>query len=160
MKISYDPAARFPFGIEFANASVKSLSSEQLESHLREQGLTLAQIVELILVAKSEGIADDKLRSRSVQAFIDSHCFVVAGAMIPFGEFYKRFLDSLPGDDRFWWSHYRVSRALPVKHPSGSATMNMKFIANLAWEPGTPMAALIAVPGNKRQGRARVLKYR
>lgn len=159
MRVTYDPTARLQFGIELDSAIVQNLDRNQLVSHLRDLGYTVKRIREAIALAKSEGIAVALARSVSVEAFIDANCHVVDGAMIPFREFYGRFLASLPKDDQYFWTRYRVARALPARHPSGAYTMNQKFIANLSWEPATPSAPLIAVPGKKSQGRARVLVH-
>ena len=159
MRVVYDPAARLRFGIELQAALVQNLDRSQLVSHLRELGFTVKRIREAIQLAKSEGIAVAEARSATVQSFIDANCHVVDGAMIPFREFYSRFLASLPKDDRYFWTKFRVARALPPRHPSGVYTLNQKFIANLSWEAATPSAPLIAVPGKKSQGRARVLVH-
>jgi len=160
MRVVYDPTVRLRFGLELSGALVQNLSRETVESHLRDRGFTFKQVGEAIQLAKFEGIANAKARSASVQSFINSTCHVIDGAMIKFSEFYSRFLASLPKDDRYFWTRYRVARALPPRHPSGAYTMNQKFIANLSWEPTTPTAPLIAVPGKKSHGRARVLVHK
>lgn len=159
MRITYDPTARLRFGVELDGALVQNLSRDKVVEYLRSRGFRRKKIREAIKLAKAEGISVAKARSKAIQQFIDANCNVVDGAMIPFSEFYRRFLASLPKDDRYFWSRYRVSRALPPHHPSGCGTRNQKFVANLSWEPVTPMAPLIAVPGDKSKGRARVLVH-
>ncbi|BBO34473.1 hypothetical protein [Lacipirellula parvula] len=159
MRITYDPSARLRFGIELDGALVQHLSREKVVEYLRGRGFRHKKIREAIKLAKSEGIAVAVARAAALKQFIDANCHVVDGAMIPFREFYGRFLASLPKDDRYFWSRYRVSHALPPKHPSGCGTANQKFVANLSWEPMTPGPPLIAVPGKKSHGRARVLVH-
>lgn len=160
MKLVYDAAARHRFGISLdGGALVQNLNREQVESHLRRSGFTLKEVRVAIKAAKVEALATSAVRAQALQRFIDEQCHVVDGSLIPFGEFYSRFIDWLPRDERFAWTRYRVSHALPPHHPSGAFTANQKCVANLSWEPGTPTTPYIVIPGNKLHGRARVLAY-
>jgi hypothetical protein len=56
------------------------------------------------------------------------------GQMIPFSDFYARFILWLPTAERGDWSKIRASRELPDKHPSRKGTANKAFVLNAVWE--------------------------
>ena len=79
-----------------------------------------------------------KASGEALASFIRDHCHPVTGSLIPFGEFYERFVGWLAPNERPAWSKARVSKCLPAGHPSGAFTGNKCFVANLAWERATP----------------------
>jgi len=159
LKLVYDRAARFgqQFGIELDGAALNNLSRIDAKAYLKSKGLTAAEIRQAFIDAAANAIATAEQRAQALRRFIDANCYAVAGALIPFSEFYARFLDSLPREERYRWTRYRVSHALPRENPSGSHVKNQKFVANVAWEPCTPGPPFVVVPGNKKHGRARIL---
>jgi len=87
-------------------------------------------------------------RRSPLEQFIAEHCHKVAGAMIPFKDFYDKFLAWLPRDEHSQWSRIKVARGMPAEFPAGVHTDNKKFIGNLSWEPETPKDySWIAVDG-------------
>jgi hypothetical protein len=60
----------------------------------------------------------------------------VPGALIPFSEFYDRFIDWLPAEAKGAWSRIRVTRTMPRKFASGTGNQNKTYITNAAWAPG------------------------
>ena len=70
--------------------------------------------------------------------FISEHTFEIKGTKIPYKEFYSRFQDILPEEDKSYWTHKQVKIFLPRLNPSGRAGgAGETFIANMAWDPNT-----------------------
>lgn len=76
-----------------------------------------------------------RLNRTSLQDFIAEFVFEAPGHLIPYAEFYSKFIDSLPMEERGQWSRIKVTRALPDKFPSGSGNENKTFIINASWTP-------------------------
>jgi hypothetical protein len=115
---------------EEAPAFMRTLIDFQLPSAMGRLSLPL---VPTRHNARSEGFSRSPLES-----FIKEQTHFVRGAMIPFKDFYERFIESLAPEERHSWTRPKVSRGLPLNHPSGAHTNNKTFVANLAWEPATP----------------------
>lgn len=99
--------------------------------------------------ARSEDLAKTPL-----EQFMAEQTYFVKGEMIEFKAFYDKFYDWLPGEERHHWSKIKVSRSLPVNHPSGAGTDNRKFVCNLSWEkkePAPDAKLLIVVNGKIRR---------
>jgi Family of unknown function (DUF5906) len=75
----------------------------------------------------------------SLELFCDECCYFVPGAVIPFKDFYNRFLEYLSPDEVALWSKIRVSRELPNKFVTGKSTLysNQNYVGNISWEPPT-----------------------
>lgn len=91
----------------------------------------------LPLVGTRHKARSEELSRSPLESFIRDFCHFVIGETIAFAEFYERFIESLM-DDRHSWTKQKVSRSLPVNHPSGAGTGNKKFVANVSWEPKEP----------------------
>lgn len=77
----------------------------------------------------------ESLSMNSLLRFIQENCSVVMGAKIPYKEFYKRFHEVLPEDEKGYWTHRRTTQNLPRQHPSGKAGgKGDAHIANLSWD--------------------------
>lgn len=89
-----------------------------------------------------------QLSKSSLSIFIEEHLHSVSGSMIEFAEFYSRFMEACPPEDKSNWTRVKVSKALPVKFPSGAGTGNKTFIINASWSPDTaPGEPLIVLNG-------------
>jgi len=67
--------------------------------------------------------------------------FVVGEKSVTFAEFFQKFNEWLPEDERYLWTKHRVSKSLPMNHPSGKAGGGGKLhIGNLSWEAKAPEA--------------------
>ena len=74
-----------------------------------------------------------------LEMFTSEQAYIVNGAKVKFAEFYDRFLDWLPPEDRHQWSKQKVGKQLPMGCPSGLHNNNQKWIGNLSFaevEPG------------------------
>lgn len=73
--------------------------------------------------------AEDKNRS-SLLEFIKECVHPIPGELLPFAEFYERFIEWLPNEEKGAWSRQRVSKELPTKFATGRGTANKTFITN------------------------------
>jgi hypothetical protein len=78
-----------------------------------------------------------------LEMFIREQCFKVTGATISYGEFHKALIEWLPPDQRDEWGIIRVGKNLPKAHPKGRLKDASWYVANLAWEPREPEAAVL-----------------
>jgi len=92
-------------------------------------------LVETYHKARSEELARPLL-----DQFLKTHTHFVPGETIPFSDLFERFHDWLPREERHNWSKIKISRSLPVNHPSGSYTDNKTLVGNISWEPKEPKA--------------------
>lgn len=76
--------------------------------------------------------------TEAIAEFLLGQTYPVAGHAVLFSEFYSRYIDWLPAAERYKWTKIRTSRALPEYHASGAMTANVKYVANLSFEPTTP----------------------
>ena len=77
-------------------------------------------------------------RRTPVEQFIAEQCQKTAVVLITFRDFYDRFLDWLPEEERGEWSKPKVTRSLPAGFPAGVHTENKKYVGNLTWEQESP----------------------
>lgn len=108
----------------------------------------------LPVVATRHKARSEDLSRTPLEQFLSEATHFVKGEVVEFKEFYDRFYEWLPGEERHHWSKIKVSRSLPVNHPSGSGTDNKKFVANLSWEKKEPKpdAKLLIVINGKLRG--------
>jgi hypothetical protein len=69
-----------------------------------------------------------------VAAFITANVFHTPGRLIPFADFYSRFIESLPVSERPAWTKIRVSKRLPPRHATGRGYASKVFLINSSWE--------------------------
>ena len=79
----------------------------------------------------------ERMSRSSLDEFISESLHPVPGELLPFADFYERFITWLPNDEKGAWSRIKVSRSLPMKFPSGTGNANKTYIVNAAWEPKT-----------------------
>lgn len=78
-----------------------------------------------------------QLSKSPLHVFIEENVYPCSGSLIPFADFYTRFIESLPPEERGAWSRIKVSKGLPMNFASGSGNANKVFIINSSWEPNT-----------------------
>jgi len=76
--------------------------------------------------------------TEAIAEFLITQTYPVAGHAVLFSEFYSRYIEWLPIAERYKWTKIRTSRALPEYHSSGAMTANVKYVANLSFEPAQP----------------------
>ena len=69
-----------------------------------------------------------------LQQFIAEETFAAPGEKVLFSEFYEKFQQWLPEENRYQWSKQKVGRSLPANLPVGAHTANKRYIGNIAWE--------------------------
>ena len=74
------------------------------------------------------------LNRGSLDQFIREVCFQVPGEKILFSEFWSKFQEWLPPEERSEWSRRRLSFHLRGPNPIGAHTDNVRWIGNLSWE--------------------------
>lgn len=86
-----------------------------------------------------------------VEEFIAENLHEVPGEKIQFKEFYERFVQSLPPEEKGKWSRQKVVKLLPNKIQYGPMSKNIRWIGNHSWEPAknkaTPLLPLFAKDG-------------
>lgn len=107
----------------------------------------------LPIVATRHKARSEDFSRNALDAFIKERTHFAPGLKISFAEFYDAFVDQLGPDERHAWTRQRVSRTLPINHPSGAGTGNQKLVANMSWTPVEvdPNAKLLVV----KEGRLR-----
>lgn len=129
----------------------KDIPKSVLLDHLREEAPAfLRTLIHDIELPKPQGrlaldvvptrhkARSEELSRSALESFIREQTFAVPGEMVPFKEFYDRFVESLPTDEHNPWNKTKVSKSLPVDHPCGAYTGNQRFVANLSFEPKEP----------------------
>ena len=72
-------------------------------------------------------------RCQALRNFIELHC-VPSDGVIPFTDFFARFLHFAPLHLQTKWTRPAVTRALPPDHRTVAAASNRKVIPGLAWK--------------------------
>lgn len=71
----------------------------------------------------------------SLHRFIDENGYHVPGAMVKFSEFFNKFHNWLPEDEKQYWSQRRTSKTLPVNMPTGKyGGPGDVHVGNFAWD--------------------------
>lgn len=74
-----------------------------------------------------------------LQQFLDENCYYVTGAMIPIAEFYERFMEFCPNDEKGLWTKVKIGRELPPPYVKGRSNKNGQFYyGNISWVPYDP----------------------
>ena len=110
----------------------QSVSDADALTYLINQGIPKAEASRVMSALKTSAVAKD--RAQAMTAFIAQHCLPTYGS-ISFAEFFDRFRDSLPPDQRYDWTRTVLSRALPPQHRTMPGTANRKFVPGLSWRP-------------------------
>lgn len=93
---------------------------------------------EIEVLKRNPAVYDQRLPTDALYRFIAEFVFEAPGHLLPYAEFYLKFIDSLPLEEKGQWSRYKVSRALPARFRSGFGNHNKTFIINASWTPVEP----------------------
>lgn len=80
-----------------------------------------------------------------VQAFIEDHCHHAPGKYAEMADFYRRFMEIIPSDERYKWNKMKVTQNIPIEYPYGGYTDNKRCIGNLSFTPVTEVADKLLV---------------
>jgi len=74
-----------------------------------------------------------------LEMFIDECCHPIEGALVPYGDFYTKFVSWLDAEDVGNWSKIRVGREIPRTFPKGRNTSEggKFFVSNLSFDSET-----------------------
>jgi len=73
-----------------------------------------------------------------LEIFIDECCETRADAkLLTFKEFYARFCEWLPANEKHHWTKQRAQRELPVRHPLVTGHAGTRFVSGLVLRPVT-----------------------
>lgn len=122
----------------------ENLSRGDAESALLLTGLTLRG-AQLVTTQAKLGASPDASNDNRVVEFIRQHCHAAQGHSIPFSDFFQRFQQWLPAEERAQWSRLRTSRTLPEAHPSGGRTANVAHVGNLSWFPADDLPYVLVL---------------
>jgi hypothetical protein len=121
----------------FQRVADERARAEQDENQAAEFVAGLEQIQE-----QQRAEAEQRRRKEAEAAGMDALARFLAeqlheapGYLISFAEFYRRFKEWLPKNERYDWSQIRVSRGLRPKFQTGRGTANKVYLINAAWQP-------------------------
>ena len=131
----------------YVNRIEREIAKPVLMDKLREEGPSFLRTLldtelphaqgrlSLPVVATRHKARSEEFSRSALDSFIRENTHKVVGEMVLFKDFYEKFIEWLPPEERHTWTRPKVSRSLPVDHPSGAYTGNQKFIGNMSWEP-------------------------
>lgn len=74
----------------------------------------------------------------SLEDFITENLHEAPGELLVFSDFYTRFIEWLPSDEKGAWSRVKVSKSMPLKFQTGTGNGNKTCIINASWEKVEP----------------------
>lgn len=80
----------------------------------------------------------EQLNRSPMDQFIAENLHEAPGHTVLYVDFYTRFIEQLPVEEKHNWSRYKVSKALPIKFASGTGNQNKTYLINASWEPVSP----------------------
>jgi phage/plasmid-associated DNA primase len=89
----------------------------------------------LPVVATASKLSAEEDNQTELEQFIAQCCDGTPGKHALFAEFYDRFQQWLPPNQKHTWSKRRVSDELPVRHGTICGAHNAKYVANLTLKP-------------------------
>ena len=89
-----------------------------------------------VISTDSKTVAEE-INQTDLEAFIAECCTVTPGQHnAPYNEFYDRFQQWLPANEKHSWTKRRLRSELPIRHPVIVGTGNRRFISDLTLKPG------------------------
>jgi hypothetical protein len=80
----------------------------------------------------------EQLSRSSLEEFCKEFLHEAPGHLIPYSEFFAKFEEWLPEEEKGTWSRQRIKRSLPIEFPSAIGADNKTFIVNASWVPVEP----------------------
>lgn len=142
-----------PFASEVPRQIMKERLQAEAPAFMRTlMDLTLPPVEGRLRLPVIETEAKERLADRNaheIEAFINSECHRIPGQKIALNEFYEKFLEWLPTEDRYTWTKRRFVNELPDDVAYGAQNNNQRFLGNLSWDA----AAVAGVPFIAHKGR-------
>jgi len=76
----------------------------------------------------------EQLNRSPLDQFITENLFECPGELVSYADFYAKFLEWLPSEEKGNWSRYKVTKHLPMKFASGAGNGNKTYLVNCSWE--------------------------
>jgi len=93
-----------------------------------------------VVTTASKHEAEDNNRS-TLDVFIDEYCLVLPVARdITFKDFYTRFYEQVPANDKHNWPKNHVRDELAIKHPLVAGSGNKRMVSKLVWKTAAEVA--------------------
>lgn len=89
-----------------------------------------------VLFSYNKHVAEEMSRT-PLESFLCDNIHYVPGAAIPLAEFYGKFQEWLPLEDKTKWSKAFTTTQLPQQFPVGKQNSNVTCIGNISWEKQT-----------------------
>ncbi|MGD0901174.1 MAG: DUF5906 domain-containing protein [Thermoguttaceae bacterium] len=89
----------------------------------------------LPVVTTASKLSAEEANQNELEQFIAQCCDRTPGKHALFAEFYDRFQQWLPADEKHAWSSRRVSGELPVRHGTLKGTANKTYVSHLTVKP-------------------------
>jgi len=140
----------------YVNDLTIEIGKDELQKRLREEAPAFMRALIDVQLPPVAGrlalpLVETHHKARSVDStlplldrFIMENCFHVTGEKIAYAEFYDKFIEWLPSEERYFWTRVKVTKGLPVNNPSGGCEGHKRYIGNLSWEDIQP------APGARR----------
>lgn len=104
----------------------------------------------LPVVETANKLTSEEFSRDDLEQFISEHCFYAPGEYVMFKDFYDKFFEWLPADQRGQWNRNRCARSIPLKYPSWFGHARKKYIGNISFEEAKhPTAEPIVVINGK-----------
>jgi hypothetical protein len=94
----------------------------------------VADRLRLPVVETANKLRSEELSRDELEQFIDECCHYAPGEMVTFKDFYDKFYEWLPADQRARWNRGRCAGKLPAKFPAWNGHANKKMVGNLSFE--------------------------
>jgi hypothetical protein len=89
----------------------------------------------LPVVTTASKLSAEEDNQTKLEQFIAECCEKTPDRHMPFTEFYERFQEWLPPNEKHAWSKIRTSKELPIRHPTINGTGHMKYVSHLTLKP-------------------------
>jgi len=89
----------------------------------------------LPVVTTASKLSAEEDNQTELEQFIAECCEKTPDKHTPFAEFYDRFQQWLPPNEKHAWSKKRVSKELPVRHSTTVGYANQKYVSHLTLKP-------------------------
>jgi len=90
----------------------------------------------LPVVTTTSKLNAEELNRTALERFIETYCERAPEQHTLFGDFYDRFQQWLPVEEKAAWPKNRVSKDLPIRHETIAGTGNKRYVSNLTMKPG------------------------
>ena len=88
------------------------------------------------IVSTSHKQRAEQLNRSPLEQFITECLFECSGELVSYSDFYGKFIEWLPAEEKGNWTRYKVTKGLPIKFASGTGNGNKTYLTNCSWFQG------------------------